>query len=100
MYVTPRGVQLPFTFIDLLASLRNLLSIFMPCLEIEVIGAKPFTFDFNSNLTEYTVIDSNLGLNVSNHFKTSPEWQGKESQMHGLSHVRQWMSNTAEGDMK
>ena len=59
----------------------------MTCLEIEIIGAKPFTFDFNSNLTENTVIDSNLVHNVSNHFKNSPEWQGKESQMHGLSHV-------------
>ena len=51
----------------------------MTCHEIEVIGAKPLTFDFKNNLTENTVNDSNLVHNVSNHLKTSPEWQGKKA---------------------
>ena len=74
----------------------------MTCHEIEVIGAKPLTFDFKSNLTENTVIDSNVvhdinDIDVSNHLKTSPEWQGKEPQTHDLSLVRQCMASTAEG---
>ena len=69
----------------------------MTCHEIEVVVAKPLTFDFKNNLTENTVNDSNLVHNVSNHLKTSPEWQGQEPKMHGLSYVRQCMSSTAEG---